>query len=165
MTQETNKRARDDGAIDAGMETLRRSMKALERMKRGRGAKKVTGLVEPGSSRESLPRKPLLKMKIQTHSKRSKKTNIKLTSKCPKCPKEYKSAWSVRRHLMDSHEVKKEDLGEYKLDTTQRRCRFCKEMMGNVNKHEKKHCKLRFVEREIQEGNTNQSIPEAFISE
>ena len=104
--------------------------------------------------------KKLAKWKVKFTSKRSKKANINLTSKCPECEKRFTKTYNVRRHLMDKHGVDKDWLQQYVIKPTHSRCRYCKEFFGNVQKHEK-ICKLRNEQTVRQKKVAD--IPEAFL--
>ena len=63
---------------------------------------------------------------------------------------------------MDAHEVEKHDLTNYKLDSTQKRCKYCKYFFGNVHKHQKE-CKMKREETKKNEAKQSNAIPDEFI--
>ena len=58
---------------------------------------------------------------------------------------------------MDAHEVEKTDLTNFKLDSSQKRCKYCKYFFGNVHKHQK------MKRDETKKNEAKQDIPAEFI--
>ena len=80
------------------------------------------------------------------NKKEATQKSIKLKTKCPLCESTFKVAFGVRRHLMNKHDVKKNELKEFKIDCTKKRCPFCREYFGNLPKH-RKVCKIKTVKK------------------
>ena len=53
--------------------------------------------------------------------------SIKLKFKCPLCESTFNGAFGVRRHLMNKHEVKKDNMKEFKIDCTKKIYSHCSE--------------------------------------
>ena len=91
--------------------------------------------------------------------------------KCPQCPKTFKTAFGVRRHLIDKHGLSKTDAKDIEVKNTKRDCKYCKESFSNVYKH-LKVCKVKAdIEKNVSaarvdrdEANRNDDdVPDEFV--
>jgi len=69
---------------------------------------------------------------------------IRSKSRCPIpiCPKEYKAAFCVRRHMKDAHGMSQTEVNQYAIVTTNKNCQFCQKPVAKIKRHER-ICKAR----------------------